>query len=105
MPLHVVGDLCPACKKRGLVVGGFNPLDQEALFFRPMGWLIDRLEVQQACCPQCGFIVFAIAPKSLERLRKVLRKERESETVTYHAKTRRRKKEGGEPKSRPANGS
>ncbi|GMV83774.1 MAG: hypothetical protein AMXMBFR7_49580 [Planctomycetota bacterium] len=95
MPLHVCGDVCPVCKKRGLVVGGFNPLDEERLYFRPKGWLIDKLEVERACCPSCGFITFAIAPPSLKRLRKVLQEERKNETVTYYAKTKRNRKDDG----------
>ena len=91
MALHVTGDRCPSCKGKGLVLAGFNPLTEEQLVFRPKGWLIDRLECQRAACPHCGFVVVALHPVALKRLRAALREERRRETVTYHARSKKRK--------------
>ena len=90
MAMHVTGDKCPSCKKKGLVVGGINPLTEEPLIFRPKGWLVDRLEVKRAVCPNCGYIVMALSAQSLERLNKILMDERHKETVTYHSKSKAR---------------
>jgi hypothetical protein len=94
LALHVTGDRCPNCRKKGLVVGGFSILTEEQPVFRPKGWLIDRLEVEREVCPSCGFIVFALSPRSLKRLQRVLREDREKETVTYHARTRKKPSKG-----------
>ncbi len=92
MALHVTGDRCPNCRKKGLVVGSFNFFTEEPLTFRPKGWLLDRLDVEREVCPHCGFVVFALTPKALKRLKDALRTERQKETVTYHAKTKRKVK-------------
>jgi len=92
MGMHVTGDRCPACKKKGMVLGGFNPLTEEPLMFRPKGWLIDRLDVHRAVCPHCGVILFALTPPALKRLRQNLRDERRKETVTYYPRSKRTRK-------------
>ena len=71
-------------------MGSFNVLTEEPPTFRPKGWLLDRLDVQREVCPHCGFIIFALSAKALKKLNKSLREDREKETVTYHARTKRK---------------
>ena len=92
MGMHISGDRCPACGKRGLVLGGLNVFTEEPLIFRPKGWLIDRLDVQRAACSHCGYIVLALVPFSLRKLKAALKEERHKETVTYYPKSKRKKK-------------
>jgi len=95
MGMHLSGDRCPACRKKGLVLGGFNFLTEEPLVFRPMGWLIDRLEVHRGACSHCGFVILALTPPALKRLKEALKEERKKETVTYYPRSKRPKKKGG----------
>lgn len=92
MGLHITGDRCPACRKKGLVVGGFNPLTEEPPVFRPKGWIIDRLELNRAACPNCGLVLHVLAPRALKKLKESLRKDRQNESATYYPKSKRKKK-------------
>jgi hypothetical protein len=85
--MHLLGQKCHQCGKKGLIIGaddGFN--------FRPEGWLIKRLEGRLLACPHCGAVVAALLPESLKKLAEVLRTERHTEKVTYHARAKRRKR-------------
>jgi hypothetical protein len=99
MALHVIGERCPACRRKGLVLGAFNPLTGSAvspfsadpLAFRPMGWRLERLSCMRAACSHCGYVIVALTPEALQRLREALKKERLDETFVYHPKRRRKK--------------
>ena len=74
------------CGERGLVIGA-----DDGLTFRPQGWLVRRLGARQIACPHCGAITSALVPEAVKRLRDALRKERETERLTYHARPPRKK--------------
>jgi endogenous inhibitor of DNA gyrase (YacG/DUF329 family) len=84
--MHVLGQKCPVCGKRGLVIGA-----DDGVSFRPQGWLVKRLEGRQVACPACGAITSALLPASVKTLRDTLRAERETEKLTYHARPPRKK--------------
>jgi len=100
MALHVIGEKCPACRKKGLVLGAFSPwtgggtspFAADPLAFRPMGWKIERLSCLRAACSYCGYVVIALTPEALSRLKDVLKEERLNETFVYHPKRRKTKK-------------
>jgi|GEM_PF-6303765 len=87
MALHVLGQKCPICKKRGLVIGA-----DDGVYFRPQGWIVKRLSARELACPHCGAVMTALLPESVKSLRAELRAERETESVTYHARNRAKKK-------------
>lgn len=99
MALHVIGERCPSCRKKGLVLGAFSPLSgsgvspfsTDPLAFRPMGWRIERLSCMRAACSYCGYVVVALTPDALRRLKEALKQERLQETFVYHAKRRKNK--------------
>jgi DNA-directed RNA polymerase subunit RPC12/RpoP len=93
--MHIIGQRCPVCGKKGLVIGA-----DDGLTFRPQGWLVSRLEGRQVACPHCGAVTMALVPQSVEKLRTALRKERVTETVTYHARPRKRRTPPAEPSAR-----
>ena len=84
--MDVLGQKCPVCGKKGLVIGA-----DDGLTFRPQGWLVKRLGGRQVACPHCGAITCALLPDSVKQLRDELRVERETETLTYHARPPRKK--------------
>ena len=86
MGLHVLGRKCPICGKKGLVIGA-----DDGLSFRPQGWLVKRLGARHVACPHCGAVTVALLPDAVKTLQSVLRTEREMETVTYHARPRKKK--------------
>ena len=87
MGLHVLGRKCPLCSKRGLVIGADDGLVQ----FRPEGWLVKSLPGRYVACPHCGAVMAALLPQAVKELQNVLRAERQTEAVTYHAKPKRKK--------------
>jgi hypothetical protein len=99
MALHVIGERCPACRRKGLVLGAFNsltggavsPFSADPLAFRPMGWRIERLSCMRAACSHCGYVIVALTPEALKRIREVLKQERLEETFVYHPKRSRKK--------------
>ena len=84
--MHVLGQKCPVCGKRGLVIGA-----DDGLTFRPQGWLVKRLSARQVACPHCGAITHALLPDAVRRLQEVLRSERQTEKLTYHPRPARKK--------------
>lgn len=96
MGLHVLGQRCPVCKKRGLVIGA-----DDGVSFRPQGWLVRRLAAREIACPHCGAVLVALLPDSVKRLNESLRAERETEAVTYHARPGRKKPRPPPPPSPP----
>jgi rRNA maturation protein Nop10 len=84
--MHVLGQKCPICGKRGLVIGA-----DDGLTFRPQGWLVKRLGGRQVACPNCGAITAALLPTSVKQLRDALQEERRTEKLTYHARPPRKK--------------
>jgi hypothetical protein len=84
--MHVLGQKCPVCKKRGLVIGA-----DDGMTFRPQGWLVKRLSGRQIACPHCGAVMAALLPEAVKKLQEALRNERATEILTYHAKNRRKK--------------
>jgi len=75
-----------------MVLLGYNFLTEEPLTVRPVGWVFGRLEFTRAVCSRCGFLVFALVPAALKKLKLSLREERRKETVVYHARSKRKKK-------------
>lgn len=92
--MHVLGQKCHFCGKKGLVIGA-----DDGLTFRPEGWLIKRLDGRLLACPHCGAVMAALLPESLKLLKDTLRKERHTEKVTYHARAKRKKLPPREPDS------
>jgi len=88
MSLHVLGQKCPICKKKGLVIGA-----DDGLSFRPQGWLVKRLPGRHLACPYCGSVFAALLPESVQKLRDALRADRQTEAVVYHARHRKKKPE------------
>ena len=86
MGLHVLGQKCPICGKKGLVIGA-----DDGLSFRPQGWLVQRLPGRHLACPHCGTVMAALLPEAVKTLRKELRTEHATESVTYHARAKRKK--------------
>lgn len=86
MGLHVLGRKCPVCSKKGLVIGA-----DDGLSFRPQGWLVKTLSGRHVACPHCGAVMTALLPNAVKELQTVLRAERATEVVTYHAKPKRKK--------------
>jgi endogenous inhibitor of DNA gyrase (YacG/DUF329 family) len=86
MGLHVLGRKCPICGKRGLVIGA-----DEGLTFRPQGWLVKGLACRQVACPHCGAVMAALLPEAVKELQGALRVERQTESVTYHSRPRKKK--------------
>lgn len=84
--MHILGQKCHICGKKGLVIGA-----DDGLTFRPEGWLIKRLDGRLLACPHCGAVMAALLPESLKKLKEVLRSERHTEKVTYHARAKRKK--------------
>ena len=83
--MHVLGQKCPICGKKGLVIGA-----DVGLSFRPQGWLVKRLSARQVACPHCGVIVAALLPDAVRKLKEALQSERATEAVTYHSRPRPR---------------
>jgi len=92
MALHLLGQKCPSCHKKGLIIGA-----DDGTSFRPQGWLVKRLAARQIACPHCGTVMTALLPESVATLKESLRGERALETVTYHAKGRAKKKPSPPP--------
>ena len=86
MSLHILGRKCPICGKKGLVIGA-----DDGVSFRPQGWLVKRLSGRYVACPHCGAVTLALLPDAVNTLKTALRKERELETVVYHARPRKKK--------------
>lgn len=92
--MHVLGQKCRFCGKKGLIIGA-----DDGFAFRPQGWLIKQLEGRLLACPSCGAVMAALLPESLKKLRSVLRDERHTEKVTYHARAKRKKSPPNPPSS------
>jgi DNA-directed RNA polymerase subunit RPC12/RpoP len=86
MGLHVLGRRCPVCSKKGLVIGA-----DDGLSFRPQGWLVKTLSGRHVACPHCGSITAALLPRDLKELQSILRHERSTEVVTYHARPKKKR--------------
>jgi len=87
--MHVIGQKCPVCRRRGLVIGA-----DDGLAFRPQGWLVKSLGARMVACPHCGAITSALLPDGVKKLGESLRAERRTEKLVYHARPARRKDEG-----------
>jgi len=86
MSLHILGQKCPVCNRKGLVIG-----EDDGAGFRPQGWILKRLPGRHVACPHCGSVIFALLPASLKALRTALRQERANESMTYHSRPKPKK--------------
>ena len=93
MAMHVIGAVCPRCRKKGLVAGSMASGLKHIETFRPAGWRLDSLAIQSVACPHCGVITTALLPRAMRKLKESLKAERLSEKVIYHSvRSRRREK-------------
>jgi hypothetical protein len=84
--MHVIGQKCPTCGKKGLVIGA-----DDGLAFRPQGWLVKSLGARMVACPRCGVVTSALTPAAVRKLAEALRAERSTEKLIYHRRPPRRK--------------
>ncbi|MGD0089045.1 MAG: hypothetical protein ABSE73_03925 [Planctomycetota bacterium] len=85
--MHVIGQKCPSCGKKGLVIGA-----DDGLTFRPQGWLVQSLGARMVACPHCGVVTNALMPEAVKELGAILRAERRTEKLVYHPRPPRRKR-------------
>jgi len=85
MGLHLLGQRCPVCSKKGLVIG-----EDDGVGFRPQGWIVKKLAGRYVACPHCGSVMVALLPESVKALRKALQAERVTEELTYHARPKKK---------------
>ena len=86
MALHILGQRCPVCRKKGLVIG-----EDDGVGFRPQGWIWKKLAGRYVACPNCGSVMVALTPSSVKSLRAALQAERATETMTYHSRPKPKK--------------
>ena len=86
MALHILGQRCPVCSKKGLVIG-----EDDGVGCRPQGWILKRLPGRYVACPHCGSVMVALLPSSVKALRAALRAERATESMTYHSRPKPKK--------------
>jgi hypothetical protein len=77
--MHLIGQKCPVCRRKGLVIGA-----DDGLSFRPQGWLVKSLGARMVACPHCGAITCALLPEGVKKLGESLRAERRTEKLIYH---------------------